>query len=422
MRENYGDIFTARVVNGTIVCVGDPAGAQAIFSADPDTFIPFAPEALIPFVGRNSMLYLSGQRHRRERKLLMPAFHGDRMRAYGAAIRESALAAASRWIPGKEMAFQETSQLISLDVIIRTVFGVQTPEHVEQARKVIIHFVDSTSPSLLFFPFLQLPFFGHSPWDRFRRAKEELSVVIYAEIEKRRRSGASGADILSLMLAARHEDGSAMTDEELRDELLTLLFAGHETTGIALAWAVYWLLRNPDCMTRLLAEIDALGKNPEPEQIVRLPYLDAVVSETLRLHPIVPDVPRKLTRPFEINGYVLPAGIGIAVATAMLHTRPDLYPNPEQFKPERFLERKYSPFEFTPFGGGARRCLGAAFATYEMKIVLATLLSHHRLVLAETAEVRPGRRNVVLGPATGVHVKLIGPRSAPSPVMQAIAS
>jgi cytochrome P450 len=269
---------------------------------------------------------------------------------------------------------------------------------------------------------MQLPFFGHSPWDRFRRAKEVLSAMIYAEIENRRRSGTSGADILSLMLAARHEDGSAMTDEELRDELLTLLFAGHETTGIALAWSIYWLLRHPDCMNRLLAEIDALGNNPEPEQIGRLPYLDAVVSETLRLHPIVPDVPRKLTRPFEIGGYVLPEGTGVAVATAMIHTRPDLYPDPERFKPERFLERRYSPFEFTPFGGGARRCLGAAFATYEMKIVLATLLSHHRLVLTEKADVRPGRRNVVLGPATGVHVKLIGPRSARPAVTQAVTN
>ena len=412
-RDKYGDPFTADVVNGTVVIVGSPQGAQQVFSADPDTYLPFGTDAVRPLIGENSLLLLSGARHKRERRLLMPAFHGDRMRAYGETIRDVALAAAARWPQGETFVFQETSQWISLEVIIRAVFGVVDPARVDAFRAAILEFVASAAPSLLFFPFLQRSFFGRGPWVRLQKAKQRGHFLLAAELAARRsRPEETGEDILSLLVRARHEDGSGMTDPEIHDELITLLFAGHETTGIALAWAIYWLLRERTSLERLLAELDAAGERPEPEAIARLPYLDAVVHETLRLYPIAPDAPRLLARPLEVGGYTLPAGACVAVASALLHIRPDLYPDPHRFRPERFLERKFSPFEYTPFGGGHRRCLGAAFATYEMKLVLATLLRNFRLELAEPGEVKPGRRNVVLGPATGVRVKLAGPRKA----------
>ncbi len=411
MRDTYGDIFICRMMNGTAVVVGSPAGAQAIFGADPDTFVPFAADAIKPLIGSNSILFLTGQRHRRERRLLTPPFHGERMRAYGEIIRNATLGATSHWVAGTPMAFQATSQAISLEVIIRAVFGIEEQGRVDETRNKIIRFADQLNPALLFFPFLQRKFGGYGPWARFERVKKEVMALLQGEIDGRRRATDPGSDILSLMLAARHEDGTAMSDEELRDELVTLVFAGHETTGIALAWAIYWLLRNPECMNRLLDEIDSLGQDPSPEALARLPYLDGVVHETLRLHPIVPDIPRQLVRPFELEGYQLPVGMGVVVATTLLHARPDIYPEPERFKPERYLDRKFSPFEYTPFGGGARRCIGSAFAVYEMKIVLGTILSRHRLVLVERDEVRPGRRNLVLGPESGVRVMLIGPRS-----------
>lgn len=422
MHETYGDIYTAKVVNGTIVIVNSPAGAQAVFGADPDTFTTFATDAIKPLIGPNSMLFLTGTRHRRERKLLMPSFHGERMRAYGEIIRDTAIATAERWVPGQAMRFQDSSQAISLEVIIRAVFGIQDRIRVEQVRRNIIRFVDSAHPALLFFPFLQHSFGGVGPYAHFSKVKEEIRSLLCAEVEARRQATDPGNDILSMMLAARHEDGSGMSMDELHDELLTLVFAGHETTGIALAWSIYWLLRNPNCMQRLLAELDALGPNPTPEEIVHLPYLDGVVYETLRLHPIVPDIPRQTTRPFDLLGYRIPAGVGVAVATARLHNRPEVYPEPDRFKPERFLERKFSPFEYTPFGGGARRCLGAAFATYEMKIVLGTILSRYRLILAESGEVLPARRNLVLGPATGVRVTFIGPRSPQARNVKGVAA
>lgn len=413
MAEEYGDPFTIHAVNGSVAMTGNPAGAQQIFAADSDAFVPFGAEVSRPLLGDSSMLLLSGERHRKERKLLMPAFHGERMRAYGETIRAAAHAAASTWLKGQTFVFQDSSQWISLEVIIRAVFGVVDPARVEAVRQAILEFVAATVPSFMFFPFLQRDFLGMGPWARFQRARRRIGFLIAAELAARRsRPEELGDDILSRMLAARHDDGSGMSDSEIHDELLTLLFAGHETSGIALAWSIYWLHRNPDRLEKLLAELDTAGERPEPEVVARLPYLEAVVHETLRLYPIAPDAPRMLARPLELLGYTLPAGAGVAVATGLLHIRPDLYPEPHAFRPERFLHKKFSPFEYTPFGGGHRRCLGAAFATYEMKLVLAALLRNYRLKLAEPREVKPGRRNVVLGPATGVRVTYLGPRRA----------
>jgi cytochrome P450 len=302
---------------------------------------------------------------------------------------------------------QTSTQWISLEVIIRAVFGVQDPAHIEVLRAALIELVAATVPSLLFFPWLRRPWGGLSPFVRYDRAIKRVEALIYGEIAARRaQPDEAREDILSLLLAARDEAGEGMRDQELRDELLTLLFAGHETTGIALAWASYWLHRNPGSLERLRAEIDALGDSPDPEVIARLPYLDAVCNETLRLHPIVPDIPRMLARPLEVGGHHLAPPLGVAVATTLIHRRESLYPEPDLFRPERFLERRFTPFEYLPFGGGHRRCIGAAFATYELKIVLATFIRHARLDLAEPGVVKVARRNVVLGPATGVRMRL----------------
>jgi cytochrome P450 len=412
IQREYGDIITVPTLNGTLVITGDPAHVQQIFSADPDTFAPFGSNSIEPLVGPNSVLLLQGARHRRERKLLVPPFHGARMRAYGETIRQAAQAAMTTWSVGQPFVMQASTQWISLEVIVRAVFGVQDAARIEVLRAALIELVAATVPSLLFFPWLRRPWGGLSPYNRYARALTRVESLIYGEIAARRAGADEGReDILSLLLAARDEDGEGLRQEELRDELLTLLFAGHETTGIALAWASYWLHRDPAALDRLRAEIDALGDAPDPEQIARLPYLDAVCNETLRLHPIAPDVPRVLVRPLELGGYKLAPPLGVDAATTLVHRREALYPEPDRFRPERFLERRFTPFEFFPFGGGHRRCIGAAFATYELKIVLATFLRHAHLELAEPGEVAPARRNVVIGPATGVRMRLRERRS-----------
>ncbi len=407
LQRKYGDPFTVPTLNGVLVLTGVPATVQQIFSAEPDTFLPFGAKSIEPALGKNSLLAIHGAQHRRDRKLLTPPLHGARMRAYGHTIRQAARVAMSRWQVGQPFLMQTATQWISLEVILRAVFGVQDDAHVEEFRAAIIEMVAATVPSILFFTWLRRPWGGLSPYVRFARAMQVIDALIYAEIASRRvEQGADREDILSLLLAARDESGAGMSDIELRDELQTLLFAGHETTGIALAWALYWLHRDPGALERLRAEIDALGDDPEPDLIARLPFLDAVCNETLRLHPIAPDVPRMLARPLELAGYHLAPPVGVDVATTLLHRHEALYPDPDSFRPERFLERRFSPFEFTPFGGGHRRCIGAAFATYELKLVLATFLREAHLTLAEPGEVRPARRNVVMGPGTGVRMVL----------------
>jgi cytochrome P450 len=260
---------------------------------------------------------------------------------------------------------------------------------------------------------LQREFGGFGPFARFRRRKRAFDALVFEELAQRRRAASDGPDILHMMMAARRGDGSAMTDDELRDQLFFLLLAGHETSAVSLAWALYELHRCPAALDRLLAEIDALGPDPAPDALAALPYLDAVCQETLRIHPLLGFVPRLLRRTFELGGYRLPSGVQVGVGIGLVHGREDLYPEPSRFRPERFLERKFSPFEFLPFGGGARRCLGAAFALYEMKIVLALILHYHRLTLLEAGPVRHVMRNGPLGTGTGIRMRLDGRRAPP---------
>ena len=201
-----------------------------------------------------------------------------------------------------------------------------------------------------------------------------LDALIFEELEQRQQSE-PGEDILSLMMAARYDDGAAMSRQELRDQLLTLLLAGHETSAVSIAWALYELDRNPDVLQKLLNEIESLPLDCAPDDLIALPYLEAVVKETLRLHVVTPNVPKQLNVPMQIGRYLLPAGAGVTIAFGAVHQRPELYPEPTLFRPERFLERKFGPFEYLPFGGGNRRCIGAAFAMYEIRIVLAELAS-----------------------------------------------
>jgi unspecific monooxygenase len=238
--------------------------------------------------------------------------------------------------------------------------------------------------------------------------KQRVDNLLYAEIRARRAQiDPTRSDVLTLLLLARDDAGEPMTDVELRDELLTLLIAGHETTATALSWALYWIHRTPEVKDKLMAELTTLGQTPDPAEIARLPYLNAVCSETLRIYPIAfVAAPRVCMKPIEIAGYWFPAETWLTAGIYQVHWREDLYPQPEQFRPERFLERQFSPYEYFPFGGGNRRCIGAAFAMYEMKLVLATILSDCELTLAETRPVRPVRRGVTIAPQSGVRMMI----------------
>jgi cytochrome P450 len=327
------------------------------------------------------------------------------MRAYGRLIIDVTREETRGWKAGWESSVHPTTTAISLDVIVRAVFGIDQAGKRERAGSIVKKDVESMVPSIMFLPRLRRALFGLGPWSRFTRARRELDELLYREIADRRGAPKVGEDILSLILAARYDDGSAMTDQEVRDQLITLLAAGHEATATALAWALYWTHRDPSLAAELRAEIAALGPDPEPDAIAALPLLDATCLETLRLHPIVPDVARRLRAPMTLGRYTLPARTGIGVTTRTLHSNPALYPRPAEFDAKRFLGTKPPLFGYALFGGGSRRCLGAAFATYEMKLVLATLLSTFDLTLLDQNAV-PFRRNLTMGPRGGIRMRV----------------
>jgi cytochrome P450 len=325
-------------------------------------------------------------------------------------MRDMTDAVIDRWPLGRPFPIHPEMQRITLEVILRTVFGLEEGEVLDRLRDALsrlMSFTGGPAALLLFIPWMQFDLGPLSPGGRFVRYAGDVDTLLFAEIARRRSAGIDGReDILSMLIAARDEQGRGMTDQELRDEMVTLLLAGHETTATALAWAFHHLLEHPDVLERLRAEMrESAGDAPvEPEVASRLPYLDAVVKETLRVTPVISNIGRMLTVPARVGGHLLPAGVIAAPAIHLTHHRADLWPEPDRFHPERFLGLRPNPYAFLPFGGGARRCIGAAFATYEMKVVLARVLTRRALRRAPGSLVRPVRRNITLAPSGGVGV------------------
>ena len=407
----YGDPFIGYDPAGSVLFIGNPEAVKAVFTADPDVFDVPMRDQLAPFFGLTSLILVTGPKHKKDRKLLAPPFHGSRMRAYGELIVETAKREVAKIPVGKPFAMMDLTQAISLEVILRAIFGVANGTRREHFREAVVRLMEATaSPLITMFEFARHEFGGFGPWARFVRARAALDALIYEEIAARRANpAASGEDVLSLMMAARYDDGSAMSEIELRDELHLLLFAGHDTTSTALSWAFYWLHRQPDLRARVIADVAALGDDPTPDAIAALPYLDAVCCETLRIHPIAVNVARLLRKPLDVMGNEIAPGTTVMVSSLLVHDRPELYPDPRVFRPERFLERTFSPHEFVPFGGGSRRCIGAAFAMYEMKLVLTTLLRSERFRLVDDREVKAVVRGLTMGPKGGVKMLREGP-------------
>ncbi|MGN6544128.1 MAG: cytochrome P450 [Aureliella sp.] len=404
--RRYGDPFLVNALNGPIVLTGQPELIKQIFSGDPECFEPFAARTLTPIFGAGSMIKLNGEPHRRERRLMSPMFHGDRMKAYGEAIHQIALEEIEHEAEGAAFCMQPLATRVSYHVIVRTIFGGEDPTIVERMIDAGRRLLTTTHPLLFFSRRTHFHLAGFSPWDRFQRAIERLNAALDIEIDRREQDASQrGEDILSMLVGAQYEDGEAMTREHMRDELRTFLFAGHETSAIAITWAMYHLLRHPEVLARLREELDAIPRDA-PNALAHAPYLKALVQETLRLHPIVPEVLRLLRKPFRLGEYDLTPGMAVSAAAALTHYLPSLYPEPDRFRPERFLERTYSPFEYLPFGGGQRRCIGAAFASFEIAIVLGTWLQHYDFELLDQRPLVPKRRNVTMGPSGPVRLRL----------------
>jgi cytochrome P450 family 110 len=415
--QQYGDIFTSQFSSfPTQVVISNPQAIQAVFTADSKLFdCGTGNQIALPLVGPNSLLLLDGDRHLQQRKLLMPPLHGDRMKAYGQIIRNTTENVINNWTVGSLFTAQASMQEISLEVILHAVFGLSEGERYQQIQQVMVTmlnvFSNPLNATFLIVKSLQKDLGAWSPWGRFLRQRQRLDELLYQEIRDRKnQSEPLGEDILSLLISARDEAGEPMSDVELRDELMTMLFAGHETTATALAWALYWIHYLPEVREKLLQELSSIDvENADAMEINKLPYLNAVCSETLRIYPVVFFAfPRLLQAPMQLMGYNLPQGIVLSPCIYLVHHRPDIYPEPKRFKPERFLERQFSPYEYFPFGGGNRRCIGAAFAMFEMKLVLAKVLSRYSLELAENRPVLPVRRGLTMAPAGGVRLRVKG--------------
>jgi cytochrome P450 len=405
--RRYGDPFTFPIPGRPLVVTGQPERIRAIFGADPDTFESMADEVMHAFIGRGSVLAQSGAPHRRARKLMQPPFHGARLSAYGSAMQAATRTHLARAPRGRAFPSEELFRHISLEVIVRTIFGVDGADRVHTVGRAVLEAIRAFGPLLVLFRFLHRDFFGFGPWARWKRQKGRAHALLREQIAVRRASPEPGSDVLSLLVQARDEEGAPMEEQEIVEQLFTMVIAGHETTATALAWAVDELYRDEPLLERLRAELSTT--DGDPEKVAKAPLLDAVCQETLRTKPLVPLVSRALRRDFVLDGIVQPAGVAVAACTVAAHRREDVYPAPERFRPERFLDGKATPplGTFLPFGGGARRCLGATFALYEMKQVLATFVREAGPVrLASPKRARFGARTATIGPRGGVPVVL----------------
>ena len=422
-QDRYGDMFALRIAyEGTWVMLADPAAIKQVFTGDPKVFhAGEGNQILEPVLGKSSVLVLDEKPHMSQRKLLLPPFHGARMQGYEQTMSEIAEGEIATWPTGAPYQLRPRMQAITLEIILQTVFGVRGGERMDELRAALREFLDLTTNPQILLPLLLLGPTRVRRFPPFRRRVDRVDELIYREIAERRavEDLEQRDDVLSMLIAARHEDGGSaeraseiagddererakrdsgrgMRDEEMRDELLTLLVAGHETTATSLSWAIERLARNPDKLERLRAEV--LEGREE--------YLTATIQETLRLRPVISIVLRKLTEAVEIGGYELPAGISVAPCVYLVHRNPEVYPEPQRFLPERFLDNPPGTYTWIPFGGGVRRCLGASFAQFEMAVVLKELVKRHQIRPANPKPERVFRRAITETPRHNAEVIL----------------
>jgi cytochrome P450 len=406
-RERLGEAFSLKFLGfeRPMVLFSDPAAIKALYTERSHGLPPGRNIILEPILGPRSVLLLEGSEHLARRRLMLPAFHGERMRSYEDAVEEIVSAEIDSWPLDRPFAIHSRMQAVTLEVILRVVFGVADGPRLERLRGMLATVLTETaSPTAQLVGLAARRFGGRGPWARFEGQLKAADELLFAEIAEHRARPdlAEREDILSMLMLAEFEDGGGMDDAELRDQLMTLLLAGHETTATALAWTFDLLLRHPAALGRLRDSLEAGEED----------YLRATISEALRLRPVIPLAGRRLAEELSVDGLTLPAGTDVSPAIWLTHTRADLYPEPFAFKPERFLDEGPDTYGWIPFGGGVRRCLGATFAEFEMRIVLREVLGRCDLHKADPAPEKTGRRNITLSPKAGTPVVVTARRPA----------
>lgn len=405
--QRYGEIFTlSRTQGSPVVLFSHPQAIRQLFIEDQSRFtIDKENEIIRPLLGEHSLMLLDGSEHQRQRQLLMPAFHQSTMKSYGRTIAEVTQKVIDKWPINVPFAIRSSMQEISLQVVLRVVFGLQPGERLQELRKLLVKLLDQNnnpliSVAFILFPILRKDFGVWSPGGQYAELKGKIDHLIYGEIRERRQySDLHRTDILQLLVSTVDEAGQSMTDVELHDQLMTLLVAGHETTATAMAWSLYWVHQQPDIEEKVRAELASIPQL-DPINICKLPYLSAICSETLRIYPpFLTTLARMIkTESYTLMDYTFQPGTILAPSIYLTHHRDDIYPEPENFKPERFLEKQFSPYEFLPFGGGHRLCIGMTLALSEIKVVLATILNKYQLQLEPNQDIQPVRRGITLAP------------------------
>jgi cytochrome P450 len=413
-REQIGESFSLSFLGfeRPMVLISDPAAIKALYMERENGLPPGRNIILEPILGSQSVLLLEGADHLARRKLMLPPFHGERMRSYEPVLDEIVAAEIDAWPLQREFPIHSSMQAITLEVILRVVFGVADGPRLERLRGMLGRVLTETaSPQAQLIGLATRRFRGGNALARFEGQLREVDELLYAEIAEHRAKPdlEQRTDILSMLMLASFEDGGAMSDKELRDQLMTLLLAGHETTATALAWTFDLLLRHPAQLQRLRDSLDAGEED----------YLRATISESLRLRPVLPLAGRRLAKELSVDGLTLPAGTDVSPAIWLTHTRADLYPEPFAFKPERFLGEAPETYAWIPFGGGIRRCLGASFAEFEMRVVLREVLTRCDLHKASPEAEQTGRRNITLSPKKGTPVVVTARRPAREPLVAA---
>ncbi len=399
-RGRYGKRFTVRLLQTPpFVMLSDPDEVRQVFTAPPDVLHPGEGARILePVIGSNSVILLDEAAHLEQRKLMLPAFHGEKMQRLAGLMAEVAEREAERWPRGEALELHPRMQDLTLEVILRAAFGLDPGPRLDALRSRLTDVLALGARPLGMLPFLQRDWGGRGPWARFVRLREEIDALLFDLIAERRAEHAERDDVLAMLLEARHEDGSPMTERELRDELMTLLVAGHETTASELAWAFERLVRTPDVLSRLVDEIDSDDGDA---------YLTATIQETLRARPVLPNAaPRLVKQEITVGGWTYAPGTCLVPNAYLVHHDGEIYPDPYAFRPERFLEEPPGTYTWIPFGGGRRRCLGASFALMEMKIVLRAVLSTSRVTSASGEAETSRRRAITLSPRGGASAVL----------------
>ena len=408
-RYGHGTPFTMRRIGGMkLMIVSDPEHVKQVF-LDTDTYLAGkSQEQIKRFIGEHTLFGLDGDVHKRHRRLLLPPFQGERMRAYGELMRDLTLEEIKRWPKDETFLFSEPMTRVTLDVIFHAVFGLTDPKITARLNVLLQELTGGGRAMLAYLPFLQVNLGSWSPYGRFLKTQAEFDGILFDAIAAARDAPEGREDILARLIVEGQASDDPFTDQELRDELVTLLGAGHETTASGLSWAMQSILSTEHALQGILAELKEVlgGESLEASHIGQLKYLKAAVCESMRLTPPIPNCGRWVAKETELAGYTLPVGSYVTPCPYLTHRNPDLYPEPDAFKPERFLGKKRSPWEYYPFGGGKRLCIGMNFAIYEMTVILATIFSTVTLELDGPPSLAAKRKAILVVPRNGTPVRL----------------